>query len=119
MLAFVLTLIFGIGIAFFATQNTRGVTVVLANSPVPGIPLYMVVLASLLLGVLVAWFISLFGSLGSFFERRETESHLVDSKKRIRDLETKIKDLEIENVRFREEHSHLKPSIKDRILARA
>ena len=60
MFALIILVIFGIGVAFFATQNTQAISITVANYPLTGIPLYLIVLGSLLLGFLVSWILSFF-----------------------------------------------------------
>ncbi len=110
--------VFGFVVAIFATQNTAGVDVVLANSVVPDVPLYAIVIASLLLGLLVGWIVNLFWSISSFFSFRSQEDTIAGKNRALNDLNRKVRDLERENDKLRIERDNLKPSIKDRLLAR-
>lgn len=116
MLVLMVMFIFALGVAFFATQNTNGVTVVLANTPISGIPMYIIVLASILVGLFMAWIISLVDAIASFFTLRGKDSTIAATKTRIRELENKVHDLEIENTRLREHKVHdTRPTIRERL----
>ncbi|MDP2692848.1 MAG: LapA family protein, partial [bacterium] len=66
MLAIIFTIIFAIAVAFFATQNTASVII---NIPQYSwsVPLYIVVLVSLLLGFVFAWILHLMNAFTSLF----------------------------------------------------
>ena len=56
MLALLLiAILFGLGIGYFATENTTPVTIRLADYALEEVPLYLVVVGSLLVGLLIAW----------------------------------------------------------------
>jgi len=54
MLVLLVGVIFGLAIAYFATQNTTPVTIHIAQYAFEG-PLYLVVMGSLFVGLLIAW----------------------------------------------------------------
>lgn len=112
--------LFALGTAFFATQNTGGTTIVLANTHLSSIPMYVVVIASILLGLFMGWIISLLNGISSFFTIRGKDSTIASTKNRIADLERKNRDLELENTRLREHKIHdTRPTVKERILGAA
>ena len=117
MLSLIVVFIFGLAVAFFATQNTRGVNVTLANSELSGVPLYVVVLISILLGLLMGWIISLVSSISSFFRLRGKDAQIQQTQSSVQNLERKVHDLEIENARLQSDVDNYKPSLKSKILA--
>ena len=117
MLSLIIVFIFGLAVAFFATQNTRGVDVILVNSLLPAVPLYIVVLISILFGLFMGWIISLVGTVSSFFRIRGKDTEIQHSQSSVHDLEKKVHDLEIENTRLKTEVDNYKPSIKSKLLA--
>jgi len=119
MLSLIIIFIFGLTVAFFATQNTGNVDVVLANSPIPDVPLYLVVLISIILGLLMGWFISIVSSISSFFRLRGKDAKIQQTQSSVHNLEKKVHDLEIENERLRSDLDNYKPSIKSKILAQS
>ena len=86
MSTLVLTVLFGIAFAYFAAQNTGVVDVNMAGYAL-SLPLYAVALTSLLLGVGLSWVISLLNGIVTFFSGYRKD--------------TKIKELEEENIRLK------------------
>jgi len=97
----ILAVIFALGIAFFATQNTALVTLRLANYILPGVPLYLVMAISLLMGLFVAWLVGIIDNVGTIFTLRGKDTRLKQAHTTISSLETKIHNLEIENARLK------------------
>lgn len=91
-----LALIFG----YFATQNTQNITITLA-SYVTSLPLYIVIGATLLIGLSFSWLISLLDSFSVAMKIRGKESTIKDAKKTIQDLTKQVNQLEIENAKLK------------------
>lgn len=106
MFALIVLFIIGIGVAFFATQNTQTVYVTLANYNLRGIPLYIIVLGSLLLGFVVSWIISLVDVISSALKIHGKESTIKNANKQISELTKKVHQLELENERLKAESGH-------------
>jgi uncharacterized integral membrane protein len=104
MFAIILTFIFGLGIAYFTAQNTHGVDLTLANYPLTDVPLYMIVIASLLIGLFVGWIINLMQSISSGFTIRGKETAIKRAHTDIASLQSRIHALETENARLRGVH---------------
>lgn len=99
--AFIVLIIFGIALILFATQNSQTVSINFAGYHLDRIALYLLVLASLLLGFVVSWLMSLFGNISSAFKIRGKENTIKNANKRIADLNKKVNQLEIENERLK------------------
>jgi uncharacterized integral membrane protein len=102
MLSVFFSVIFGLAIGYFATQNTAPVTIQLGELSVQNVPLYFVAIGSLILGFSIAWIFYLARTVSSTFtisgkdrlvKRTETATDL--------DLERRIRQLESENARLR------------------
>ncbi|PIR80177.1 MAG: hypothetical protein COU25_01415 [Candidatus Levybacteria bacterium CG10_big_fil_rev_8_21_14_0_10_35_13] len=106
MLALIVLFIFGIGIAFFATQNTQAISLTFANYSIHGVPVYIVVLVSLLLGFAVSWIISRVDVISSAFKIHGKESTIKNANKQISELTKKVHQLELENERLKGESGH-------------
>ena len=106
MFALIILVIFGIGVAFFATQNTQAISITVANYPLTGIPLYLIVLGSLLLGFLVSWILSFFDVISSALKIHRKESTIKDANKQISELTKRVHQLELENERLKAESGH-------------
>ncbi len=106
MFALIILVVFGIGVAYFATQNTQTVSITAANYSLTGIPLYFIVLVSLLLGFVVSWVLSFFDVISSALKLRGKESTIKDANKQIADLTKRVHQLELENERLKAESGH-------------
>jgi uncharacterized integral membrane protein len=97
MFALIILIISGAGFAYFATQNTQDVSINLFQYSISDIPLYVVVLATLLIGFLISWIISVFGSVSNSMKIFGKNSKIKESSKEIDNLIKRIHDLELEN----------------------
>lgn len=99
MFALIILVIFGLGTAYFATQNTMPTILYIGNYRIADVPMYFVIIGSLLLGVFISWIISIIDrSPDKTIDALKEEKH----------------DLEIENARFKEKKSE-SPSFADRL----
>lgn len=102
MLAVILTIIFAIAVAYFATQNTAQVII-----NIPGyswsVPIYFVVLASLLVGFVFAWILHLMNATVAFFTLIGKDNAIKKEKKVNTQLANKVRDLEIEKNKLETE----------------
>lgn len=106
MFALIVLFIIGIGVAFFATQNTQTISINLANNLLTGIPLYLIVLGSLLLGFVVSWIISFVDVISQALKIHGKESTIKDANKQITELTKRVHQLELENERLKAESGH-------------
>ena len=106
MLALIVLFIFGIGVAFFATQNTQAISITLANYSLTGIPLYLIVLVSLLLGFVICWIISFVDVIASALKIHGKENTIKNANKQIAELTKRVHQLELENERLKAESGH-------------
>ncbi|HEY7219074.1 MAG TPA: LapA family protein [Candidatus Binatia bacterium] len=103
MVSILLTVIFGLGIGYFATQNTAPVALRVGDFIWPDVPLYVVAVGSLLLGLFIAWIFyfarTLSASLTIFGKDREMSR----SRRTVGNLEHRIHELEVTNAQLRAE----------------
>lgn len=97
MEAIILAVAIGLGFAFFATQNTQGVSLFLLNYSWKHIPLYFVIVGSLLLGLILAWILSIIQALSSFFSLHKKDEKIKEANKTISELTKRVHALELEN----------------------
>lgn len=102
MLAVILTIIFAIGVAFFATLNTSQVIINIPSYSM-SVPLYLVVLTSILVGFVFAWLLHLMNAFSTFFTLRGKNRVINKEKKTNKDLASKVRDLEIEKTKLETE----------------
>ncbi|HVA97144.1 MAG TPA: lipopolysaccharide assembly protein LapA domain-containing protein [Candidatus Acidoferrales bacterium] len=103
MLVLFLLIIFGLGMSYFATQNTGAVHIVVGNNYIGGIPMYILVIGSLLLGIFISWLISLIDTISSGATLHGKVNEIKKAEDRIDNLQQKNHDLEIEVTRLRTE----------------
>ena len=94
MLSILLALIFGLGVGYFATENTTPVALRFGDFVVENVPLYLVAVGSMLAGLVIAWIVYLTrhvaGSMTMAGKARDTstiERNMADLNYRVRDLE--------------------------------
>ena len=103
MLSLIVTILFALAIAYFAIQNTLGVPLVIANNIFPNVPLFFIVIGSVLLGVLMSSVINGLNSFSSYLTLRGKDHVIQQDAKAIHSLQNKINALEEENARLRTE----------------
>lgn len=100
MATLIVTVLMGLMLAYFATFNTQAVSINLANNFLT-VPLYMLVIVSVLIGLLISAVINGIDSISSAFALRSRDSQIRQKEKTVEALETKIHELEIENAKLR------------------
>jgi uncharacterized integral membrane protein len=103
MLALLIAVVFGLGIGYFATQNTIPVTIRLADYALEEVPLYLVVIGSLLVGLFIAWILYVAQSVSARLTLYGRDKAVRNSRRTVAELEQRIHDLEIDNARLRGE----------------
>jgi len=107
MLSMLFTIIFGLAIGYFATQNTSPVTIQLGDLRFENVPLYIATIGSLILGIFIAWLFYLARTVSSTFTTYGRDrlvhrtDHPVNTTKETEDLEQRIRQLESENRRIK------------------
>ena len=92
--------LFGLVLAFFAIQNTGNVTIVLAGAPIPGIPLWLVVVVSILIGLVTASYFNVVNIVSSAFK-------LHSKNETLKSADSEIAGLRHENQRLKGENEGL------------
>ena len=111
MLALLVAVIFGAAIGYFATQNTLPVTIRLADYAIEEVPLYLVIVGSLLAGLLIAWILYIARSVSSSITIHGKDAEVRKARQAAADLEHRVKDLEVENARLKTGHpTHDEPA---------
>ena len=105
MLALLITVIFGMGIGYFATQNITPITIQFADYVLEGVPLYAVILGSLLAGLVMAYLLYLARSASSQVTIYRNDYADKRARQAVADLERRVDQLESQNARLRVEQS--------------
>ncbi|HTM10614.1 MAG TPA: lipopolysaccharide assembly protein LapA domain-containing protein [Verrucomicrobiae bacterium] len=101
MLALLIAVIFGAAVGYFATQNTMPVTLQFADYAIEEVPIYLVVIGSLVIGIFIAWIIHLTRSVSSTITIRGKNNEVRRARQDAAELEQRVRDLEVENARLR------------------
>jgi putative membrane protein len=100
MSTLIVIVILGIGFAYFATQNTSSVVVnALSNSF--ALPVYALVLGSILLGLLVSAIIYAFDNVATLFDLHSKDTKIAQKQQTVEELSKKVRDLEMENTKLK------------------
>lgn len=103
MFSLILLVVVGLMFGYFATQNTVITPITLAGYPISDTPLYLIIGITLLLGLLLAWIISLSDSIMAALKLRGKEHTIQAAQKTNSALSQKINALEVENARLKGE----------------
>ncbi len=101
MSGLILTIIFAVPIAIFATENTQRVSLKFLQYSFPNVPLYLVFLLVLLVGVAFSWILHLFGVVSLSWDIRKRTNILKDVRKENVELTKRLHKLEIENAELK------------------
>lgn len=112
MVVIILALIASLVVAYVATQNATLVTLQLGGTTLSNIPLFFVVLASILVGVLVASVITIINLIKSNLTIFGQKNELKKSYNTVGELRGRVSELEGENATLREQIEQLAPKKK-------
>lgn len=100
MIGFILTLVIGIGIAFFSNASTSGVTLTIGEYKYFNIPLFVVTVGTYLLGIVLAWLIEVPQTIVTAFHVMGLGRTIRSGNNTITQLQNKINKLEMENSKL-------------------
>lgn len=104
MFSLILLIVFAISFGYFATFNLDSIPIVFGPYyTTPAIPLYIIIGATLLIGLLLAWVISLVRSFSNGLALRQKERELINKEATIHTLTKKVNEIEIENANLKGE----------------
>ncbi len=101
MLGLILTIIFAVPIAIFATENTQKVTLRFMQYSYQNVPLYLVFIFILLIGVAFSWILHLFGVFSLSWDIRKRTNILKEERRKNIELAKRLHKLEIENAELK------------------
>lgn len=94
---------------YLAQNNLTLVTLRLGTYVVPGIPLFYVIISSLLTGLILAYLVYLVNSIFTNFSMRRKDKAIKHGKSDIVDLTKQIHKLELENERLKNNSAMAEP----------
>ncbi len=101
MLSLIASVLFGIVVAIFAVQNRGFVDIHFGGYGIAGVPLYLVVLGTVLVTLLFAAILYFVHSVSSSFALMGKSSSLRKMYEENKRLTVRVKDLELENARLK------------------
>lgn len=113
MITLILFLVVGSVMAYLAQNNLVQVTLHLGTYVFSGIPLFYIIIGSLLTGLGLAYFIQLFNSFFTALTMRGKDSKIKQDKSDIADLTKRVHQLELENERLKNNSTTTEPQDKN------
>lgn len=99
MSSLVIIVLFGLGFALLATQNT-GVSAFNLLGYTWTLPMYMIVFGALLIGFFISWIVSSIDTLGAWSSLRGKDSKIREGEQTVTQLQSRVRELEIENAKL-------------------
>ena len=103
MLTLFLAIVISIIFSIFATQNTGLVTLYFYNFSIPNIPIYLVILASVLTALVSSLVLQVIKNLSSGLQISSQKSKIKDLKRELAEITREHHKLELENTKFKTE----------------
>jgi len=97
----IFSIVFGLALSFFALQNTNRVTITLANIPFSDVPLWVIIVISVLVGLIFASYFNVINIVTSALKLHNKDNA-------IKGADNEIQSLKNENKKLREENEELK-----------
>ncbi|MBP7843150.1 LapA family protein [Candidatus Woesebacteria bacterium] len=104
MLSLIFLIVVGTGITFLSMQNTAVVSLNFLDYTFPDLPIYYVIIGSLLAGVVLAYSISFINSISTYMLIRTQHKKISKERKEVAELTKRVHQLELENVGLKVEH---------------
>ncbi len=101
MLNIIFMLIAGSVFAYIAKDNLAPVSLTVAHYTFTGIPLFFVIIGSLLVGLVIAYFVQIVISITNSFALRSKQKLIKSSQDEILELTKRVHQLELENEKLK------------------
>lgn len=106
MVGLILTILFAVPVAIFATENTQKVSVRFLQYTFPDVPLYLIFLLILFVGVAFTWVLHLFDAFSLSWDMRKKSNIIKEERKKNVELAKQLHKLEIENAELKAKYNH-------------
>ena len=103
MLSLIILLVGGSIIAFLSLQNTMVVSLHFLDFTIPNLPLYYVIIGSMLVGLLLSYVIYLVHAIITNISLLGKDKKIMKEKQQVAELTKRIHQLELENVKLKKE----------------
>ncbi len=105
MVGLILTIMFAVPVAIFATQNTQKVTVRFMQYSYQNVPLYLIFILILLLGVAFTWILHLFDAFSLSWDIHKRTKILKEERRKNIELAKRLHKLELENAQLKAKYN--------------
>lgn len=102
MIGLILTIIIGLGIGYFSSNTTSGITITIGDYKYFNIPLFVITVGTYLLGILLAWIIEVPQSIATALQIMGLGRTIKSGNNTIVELQNKIRRQETENIKLRQ-----------------
>ena len=113
MLTLILFLVVGAIMVYLAQNNLMLVTLHLGKYVFSGIPLFYIIIGSLLTGLVLAYLVYLVNSIFTAFTMHGKDNKIKQTKSEVVDLTKQIHQLELENERLKNNSTIIEPQDKN------
>ncbi len=113
MFTLIIFLVIGLIIAYLAISNSMLVTLNFGPYVFPGIPLFYIIVGSLLIGLGLSYFVALIRSISTGFTMRKKDKKIKETRSEIVDLTKRIHQLELENEKLKNKSTIVEPQDKN------
>jgi len=103
MIILILILILGSGLVFVSKYNFALVTVNFGTFALTNIPLFYVIIGSVVFGLVISYLVHLTSSISTFFAMRGKNNQLKHEKEDVLELTKRVHQLELENEKIKHE----------------
>jgi len=110
MLILILLLVLGSALVYISKYNFMPVTINLGSIVFSNIPLFYVIVASLVIGLVLSYLVYRVESISNFFRVRGKDNELKKDKEEILELTKRIHQLELEKEKTKNGSEELKPT---------
>lgn len=105
MISLIFLLIFGSGVAFLSLQNTTLISLSLLNYSVKNIPLYYVIIGSMLIGIVSSYLINAVDSISHIFILRGKNNQIRSEAREMTEMTKRIHQLQLENAVLKKDNN--------------
>lgn len=113
MLTLILFLAIGAVTVYLAQSNLTPVTLHLGKYVFPGVPLFFIIVGSLIVGLILSYLIFLVNSIFTGFTLRGKDKKIKQSKNEVIELTKRIHQLELENEKLKNNTTVIEPQDKN------
>src|SRR3989339_1741891 len=109
MLNIIVFLIVGSALAYISKYNLEPVSLNFGIYNIESIPLFYVIVGSVLVGLILSYIMQLLGNILTYFEMRGKSQQIKSSQEEILDLTKTVHQLELKNEKLK----HVGPEVSD------